>query len=395
MSAWKQIPRPVWVLGFVSLFMDMSSELIHAVLPVYMTTVLGVSALVVGVVEGLAEATSSMLKVISGWVSDRFRQRKALALVGYGLAALVKPMFPLAESAVSVATARLLDRVGKGLRGAPRDAMVADVTPAAQLNAAYGLRQSLDTTGAFLGPLLAVLFLWLWNQDLRAVMWIATVPAFIAVGLLAFCIHDAPPGGDENARSLAWREVLTFRGMPRRYWVLMGLAALFSMARMSEAFLVLRAQELQFTLLWIPLVMTVMSVTYAVIAYPAALAATRLGRDRLLLMSLAVLLASEGLMALSPSLTAFWLGVALWGAHMGLSQGILSAAIADCAPSDRRATAFGGFHFVTGVFQLASGVLCGWLWVTWGSSSAFGSGAAWTIVLMFMLSWVIWRDNRR
>ena len=383
-STHRRVPRAVWVLGGVSLFMDMSSELVHAVLPVYLTAVLGLSVLAVGIIEGIAEATASMLKIVSGFASDRFARRKPLALLGYALSALTKPIFPLAESALGVVSARFIDRVGKGIRGAPRDALVADVTPPALRDAAYGLRQSLDTVGAFLGPMLAMLFLWLWANDLRAVLWVAVVPAAIAVALLAFGVDE--PAATLPARQQALRLNAIGR-LPRDYWWLIGLTSLISLARLSEAFLVLKAQEQSLPLLWIPLVMIVMSAVYALASYPAGLLAERFGRPALLGSSLVALIAAESSLALLPGSVGLWAGVALWGLHMGLSQGGLSAAVADLAPPDLRATAFGVFHFFTGLFQLASGVLAGWLWLRYGSPAAFLAGAVWAVVAVLML-WV-------
>lgn len=379
----ERIPRAVWVLGAVSLFMDMSSELVHAILPVYLTTVLGLSVLAVGVIEGIAEATASMLKVVSGVISDRFARRKPLALLGYGLAALTKPVFPLADTAFGVVAARFVDRVGKGIRGAPRDAIVADVTPAHLRDAAYGLRQSLDTIGAFAGPLLAMFFLWLWAGDMRAVLWVAVVPAVIAVALLAFGVdeparHDAPGHADTPHLS-------GIRALPPAFWHLIALTSLFSLARLSEAFLVLRAQELELGLMWIPLVMIVMSLVYSLSSYPAGVWAPRLGRRRMLGGSLLALIAAEAALAWLPGTSGLWFGVALWGLHMGLSQGGLSAWVAELAPPALRATAFGVFHFATGVFQLAGGAFSGWLWTQHGSAAAFVAGAAWALLALAAL----------
>jgi len=362
--------------------MDMSSELVHAVLPVYLTTVLGLSALAIGLIEGVAEATASMLKVVSGFVADRFGRRKPLALLGYGLAALTKPLFPLADSAAGIVAARFLDRVGKGIRGAPRDAIVADVTPPEMRDVAFGLRQALDTVGAFLGPMLAILFLWLWSEDLRAVLWVAVVPAVIAVAILA--VGVAEPSRAHMPRSSPLR-IAALRRMPGPYWHLLVLAALFSLARMSEAFLVLRAQEVSLPLLWIPLVMIVMSAVYALSAYPAGLLARRAGRPTVLGASLVVLIFAEVVLAAAPGHGGLWAGVALWGLHMGLSQGGLAAAVADVAPEELRATAFGVFHFVTGVFQLLGGALSGWLWMRFGSSTAFAFGAVWGVAAWLAL----------
>ena len=378
-----RIPRSVWILGAVSLFMDMSSELVHSVLPVYLTSVLGLSVLAVGIIEGIAEATASMLKVVSGYVSDRFAKRKSLALLGYGLAALTKPIFPLAETAFGVVAARFVDRIGKGIRSAPRDAIVADVTPPQLLDAAYGLRQSLDTVGAFAGPMLAMLFLWLWAGDLRMVLWVAVVPAFIAVALLAVGVPEPPPHAP--ARRNAAIRFNTLTRLPKAFWHLIALTALFSLARLSEAFLVLRAQEMQLTLFWIPMVMIVMSAVYSITSYPAGLFARRVGKRTLLRASLVALFAAESVLAWLPGQAGLWIGVALWGLHMGLSQGGLSAAVAQLAPPQLRATCFGIFHFVTGVFQLASGALAGWLWSQHGSSAAFTAGAFWAVVALLAL----------
>jgi MFS family permease len=377
-AAKERLPRAVWVLGLVSLFMDMSSELIHAVLPVYLTSVLGLSVLAVGVIEGIAEATASMMKLVSGALSDRFAARKPLVLLGYGLAALTKPVFPLAESAGGVVAARFVDRVGKGIRGAPRDAIVADVTHAGQRDAAYGLRQALDTVGAFVGPLLAMLLIVAWAGDLRAVLWAATVPALIAVALLAFGLEEPRRAAASAATPrVPWRWS-RLREFPSAFWGLIVVAALFALARLAEAFLVLRAQELGLTLALIPLVLIVMSVVYALSAYPAGLLGARFGRRATLGAGLFALAAAYAALAGSDHPAALWSGVALYGLHMGLTQGALSAAVAAIAPQALRATGFGVFHFATGVFQLAGAALGGWLWTAHGSPAAFvlGMGAA-------------------
>ena len=380
----RRIPRTVWVLGGVSLCMDMSSELIHAVLPVYLTAVLGLSVLTVGIIEGVAEATASISKLLSGYVSDRCARRKPLVLLGYGLAALTKPVFPLADGAFGVVAARFVDRIGKGIRGAPRDALVADVTPAGLRDAAYGLRQALDTVGAFLGPLLAMLFLWLWANDLRAVLWVAVVPAFVAVALIVVGV-DEPPAAAAPEQPSRLR-LSGAAALPATFWRLIALAALFALARVSEAFLVLRAQEIGLTLLWIPMVMIVMSAVYSLASYPAGLLAQRFGRPALLAASLAALVAAQVALATLPGPVGLWIGAGLWGLHMGLSQGGLAAAVADVAPAASRATAFGVFHFVTGLFQLASGAAAGWLWLRYGSAVAFGSGAAWAVLALALLA---------
>src|SRR5512140_2621611 len=191
-KAFPAIPRGIWMLGFVSLFMDVSSELIHGLLPVFMVSSLGASAFAVGVVEGVAESTALIVKVFSGVLSDYLGKRKALAVIGYGLGALSKPLFALALTVNWVLAARFMDRIGKGIRGAPRDALIADLTPAEIRGAAFGLRQSLDTIGAFAGPLLAMALMLAWNDDFRAVFWVAVVPALLSFALVAFAVRERP-----------------------------------------------------------------------------------------------------------------------------------------------------------------------------------------------------------
>ena len=375
-----RLPRTVWLLGWVSLFMDMSSELIHAVLPVYMTTVLGLSVLTVGFVEGIAEATASVLKAFSGALSDRLGKRKALAVLGYGLSALTKPLFPLASGAAEVIAARFIDRIGKGIRGAPRDALLADATPEPLRNAAYGLRQSMDTVGAFLGPLAAIALLWWLHDRLRLLLWFGVLPALVAVGILALGVREpdglrarAPRVRDAGAGRAP--RFAAARALPPAYWGVVAMAGVFTLARLSEAFLVLRAQQQGVVLLWIPLVTLAFSLVYALSAYPSGLLAQRYGRRVPLLTGMAVLLVSMLLLAL-PGMPALWLGVALYGLHLGLTQGVFAAAVAASAPIALRGTAFGLYYLIIGLLQLLAGLGAGWLWQRFGAQAAFGAGAA-------------------
>ena len=360
--------------------MDMSSELIHAVLPVYMTTVLGLSVLTVGFVEGIAEATASVLKAFSGALSDRLGKRKVLAVLGYGLSALTKPLFPLASGAAEVIAARFIDRIGKGIRGAPRDALLADATPEPLRNAAYGLRQSMDTVGAFLGPLAAIALLWWLHDRLRLLLWFGVLPALVAVGILVLGVRE--PDG-LRARAPRARETgpgqaprfAAARALPPAYWGVVAMAGVFTLARLSEAFLVLRAQQQGVALLWIPLVTLAFSLVYALSAYPSGLLAQRYGRRVPLLTGMAVLLVSMLLLAL-PGMPALWLGVALYGLHLGLTQGVFAAAVAASAPIELRGTAFGLYYLIVGLLQLLAGLGAGWLWQHFGAQTAFGAGAA-------------------
>ncbi|MBQ0919585.1 MFS transporter [Hydrogenophaga aromaticivorans] len=369
-----RLPTAIWVLGFVSLLMDISSEMVHSLLPLFMVGTLGASALVVGLVEGLAEATALIVKVFSGVLSDWWGKRKWLAVFGYALGALTKPLFALAPGIGTVLTARLLDRVGKGVRGAPRDALVADIAPPDMRGAAFGLRQSLDTVGAFLGPLLAVGLMLLWANDFRAVFWVAVVPGLLAVALLMLGVREPDrPAGERRGNPIR-RENL--RRLGSAYWWVVGLGAVFTLARFSEAFLVLRAAQSGVPVALVPLVMVAMNLVYAASAYPFGRLSDRMDHRTLLALGLAVLIAADLVLAVPAHWATVLAGVALWGLHMGMTQGLLATMVADTAPADLRGTAFGFFNLVSGVALLLSSAIAGLLWDQLGASFTFYAGAA-------------------
>jgi MFS family permease len=379
-----KMPRGVWVLGFVSLFMDVSSEMIHAVLPIFLMGSLGVSATLLGLIEGIAEATAQIMKLFSGLISDRIGNRKILTLLGYGLAALVKPLFPLAETATAVFTARIADRVGKGIRGAPRDALIADITPSELRGAAFGLRQSLDTVGAFLGPLVAVGLMVMYVDNVRAVLWFACTPALLAVAILAFGISEPKTrGGQQRKPSF---NLATAKLLGGNFWLVTMMAATFMLARFSEAFLIVKASEAGMSIRYIPLVLVTMSLAYSLTSYPAGVLSDRVGRRGLLFLGLAVLFAADIVLGYATTIAGVMFGVILWGLHMGLTQGLLSAMVADTAPTDLRGTAFGVFNLVSGVVMLIASVLAGILWDASGSQATFMAGAAFTAAAMVLLS---------
>jgi MFS family permease len=380
----RAVPRGVWALGFVSLFMDVSSEMIHALLPVYLVAVLGASVTTVGLIEGVAEATAQIVKVFSGTLSDRLRRRKLLAVIGYGLAALSKPLFPLAAGPGPVFVARFVDRIGKGIRGAPRDALVADLTPAPLRGAAFGLRQSLDTVGAFTGPLVAMTLMALSGDDYRLVFWVAVVPAFIAVTLLVFGVEE-PRRRDAPIDAEPVR-VTDLKRLGAVYWSLVAVYAVFTLARLTEALLVLRATDLGLAAALVPLVLVVMNVVYSLSSYPAGALSDRLGRRGVLAAGLVVLAAAELILAFSPGAATALLGAAVWGLHMGLTQGVFSALVADAAPADRRGTAFGVFNLAGGVAMLVAGVGAGLLWDRFGAPATFLAGAALAVLAALMLA---------
>jgi MFS family permease len=371
-------------LGFGSLFMDVSSELIHSLLPIFLVTTMGASMITVGFIEGVAEATAAITKVFSGALSDYLGKRKVLLVLGYALGALTKPIFPLATSVGWVFSARFVDRVGKGVRGAPRDALVADVTPPPMRGAAYGLRQALDSVGAVIGPLSAVaLMVWL-ADDIRTVMWFAVVPAFITVVLLVVYVRDP----DRSHVRGPVRLPLTMsdaRRLPRRYWLVVLLGAVVTLARFSEAFLVLRAQDVGLALRYVPFVMIVMNVLYAATAYPAGAAADRVSPRMLLFFGLLLLIASDVVLAIAASPLVVFAGAGLWGLHMGLTQGLLSKLVADTAPAELVGTGFGIFNVVSGGALLLASIIAGALWSAFGAPATFLAGAAFAAVAAIAL----------
>ena len=382
-----RLPTAIWALGLVSLLMDVSSEMIHALLPLFMVDALGMSVALVGLLEGLAEATALLLKVFSGVISDWFGRRKPLALLGYGLSAVTKPLFALATGPGLVFTARLLDRVGKGIRGAPRDALVADLAPPEQRGAAFGLRQALDTVGAFLGPLLATALMLLWADNFRAVFVVALVPALLCLLVLALGVQE--PESPHAARRANPIARASLRRLPAAYWWVVGVGGVFTLARFSEAFLVLRAQQVGVGLALVPLVMVAMNAVYAASAYPFGKLADRVAPRTLLAVGLAVLLAADGVLAVGTHWSGLLLGVALWGVHMGMTQGVLAAMVAGSAPADLRGTAFGFFNLVSGGAMLAASVVAGSLWEWLGPAWTFGAGAAFSaLALLGRAAWV-------
>ncbi|MDD2851914.1 MAG: MFS transporter [Desulfuromonadaceae bacterium] len=388
-----RLPRGVVALGLVSLFMDLSSEMIHGLLPVFLVTVLGAGALSVGLIEGIAEATASITKVFSGVISDWIGRRKPLVLLGYSLAALTKPLFPLATGVGSVLTARFLDRIGKGIRGAPRDALIADITPQEIRGAAYGLRQSMDTVGAFAGPLMAIILMYVTHNNFRLVFWAAVVPAIICVLLIIFGVEE-PESSSITSLSRFPINRSNLRRLPRRFWLVVGFSAVLTLARFSEAFLLLRAQGLGLSVTWVPIVLIVMNVIYAVSAYPFGKLSDSGNRKTIFAVGIIFLIIADVILALADNYWLVFLGVTMWGLHMGATQGLLSALVADAAPADLRGTSFGVFNLVSGIALLAASVIAGSLWALIGPTMTFYAGAAFSCAALAVLSTALQRrDN--
>ena len=381
---WRDVPAGVWTLGFVSLLMDLSSEMIHALLPVYLVTVLGTSMLSVGIIEGVAEASASIVKIFSGALSDWLGKRKVLAAMGYGLAAFTKPVFPLAGSLGWLIAARFVDRVGKGIRGAPRDALVADITPTNLRGASFGLRQSLDTVGAFLGPLAAIGLMWVTGDYIVSVFWIAVIPAFLSFALITIAVKEPerPAARRRIKMPLSGRELKRL-GAP--YWWIVATGTVFTLARFSEAFLVLRAQSAGLSLALVPAVLVIMNITYALSAYPIGALSDRVDRMTILITGLVMLFVADVVLALATGIMAVAIGAALWGLHMGFTQGLLAALVADTAPAELRGTAYGVFNLVSGLALLLASVVAGTLWDVAGPRATFLAGAALTVLTVIGL----------
>jgi len=363
--------------------MYISSEMIHSLLPVFMLTTLHASSLSIGLIEGAAEATALIVKVFSGVISDYLGKRKSLALIGYSLGALTKPLFAIAGSSGMVLTARLLDRVGKGIRGAPRDALVADITPPEIRGAAFGLRQSLDTVGSFLGPLLAVALMLCWANDFRAVFWVAVIPGALSVLMLLFGVQE--PKHLRRSQHGNPIKRTNLRRLSSAYWWVVVLGAVFTLARFSEAFLVLRAQQGGMPIALVPLAMVAMNVVYSATAYPFGRLSDSMGHRKLLAWGLLVLIAADLVLASSADTPIVIAGVALWGVHVGMTQGLLAKMVADTAPADLRGTAYGFFNLVGGIAMLFASILAGLLWDNYGAEFTFFAGAGFCVIALFIL----------
>lgn len=381
----QKLPAGVWVLGFVSLLMDVSSEMIHSLLPVYLVTAMGASMMTVGIIEGVAEAIAAIVKVFSGTLSDILGKRKWIAAFGYGLGALTKPFFALAGSVGVIAGARFVDRIGKGIRGAPRDAMVADLAPPEARGAAFGLRQSLDNIGAVAGPLLALVLMASSGNDFRLVFWLAFIPACLSVALIVFGVKESavpPLPGEEKKIRFDFQE---FRQLPGAFWLVVVVGAVFTLARFSEAFLILKAQDAGFPIAAVPLILIIMNIAYSLSAYPAGVLSDRIGRHGILILGLLILISADLVLSTADTLPEITAGVFLWGLHMGLTQGIFAAMVADTTPTRRHGTAFGVFNMVAGVALLLASLTAGVLWDIFGAQGTFLAGACFAFLSLALL----------
>jgi MFS family permease len=378
-----KLPRNVWILGFVSLLMDLSSEIYHALLPAFITVTLGLPALALGAIDGIAEATASFAKLASGRLSDRSRRRKPWVLLGYGLAALSKPLFPIAQGAAELMGARFADRVGKGIRGSPRDAIIADETPPDIRGRAFGLRQALDTVGALIAPLAAVGLMFVFMEDIRVVFWIAVIPAALSFLLALFAVREPVTHVASAAIQPFFRG---FRDLDKPTRRLLAVAFLFALARFSEGFLILRALDIGVSAALSPLALVVFDIGFVALAFPAGALSDRMRPRSILIAGMGALVAANIILAQDIGIAGLIFGILLWGAHMALTQGIFARMIADVAPDHLRATSFGAFHFVSGIGTLLASLAAGLLWDRDGAATTFLAGAGAAAVAMAMLS---------
>lgn len=379
-----KIPKTVWALGFVSLFMDFSSELVHSLLPIFLVGSLGVSMVGVGIIEGIAEATAHIVKIFSGAISDYIGKRKVLLLLGYGLASLTKPLFPLAQNIEIVFFARFTDRIGKGIRGAPRDALVADVAPKEIRGACFGLRQSMDTMGAILGPTAAILLMLVFSNDVRLVLWFAVLPAIVTMLIIVFKVKE-PEKKEKEYNFKMPINISVIKNFSKQFWFIVILGAMFMLARFSEAFLVLKASEVGFEAAWVPLVMIVMALTYTVFVYPIGKLSDRIKREYMLIVGLIILIFADIILANAKSNIAVLIGTAIWGIHMGFTQGVLATLIADYSPKEYNGTAFGIFNFVSGISMLIASIIAGVVWQEFGSYMTFYAGGIFALISLVMV----------
>ena len=391
MATRPKLPRNVWILGFISMLMDMSSEIYHSLLPVFVTVTLGLPATALGAIDGFAEATANFAKLVSGRLSDRSMKRKPWIMAGYGLAALSKPLFPIANGAAELIGARFADRVGKGIRGSPRDAMIADETPSEIRGRAYGLRQTLDVVGALIAPILAIGLMVVLANNVRAVFWIAVIPAGFSL-LLAWLALREP---ERHEASTKPQPLLRgFRDLSKETKRILAVGFIFTLARFSESFLILKGMELGLSEALSPLTIVLFNLAYVVLAYPAGALSDRMSPRSILMAGMALLVAGDLVLAWTTGYFGLAIGVLLWGAHMALTQGVFSRMVADSAPDHLRATSFGAFWFVTGIATLLASLAAGLLWDRDGSSATFIAGAGAAAVALAMLSLLRDPDRR-
>jgi len=392
MSKLKKIPKSIWTLGIVSLFMDISSEIIHSLLPIFMVSILGSSIIAIGIVEGISEATFLLIRIFSGVLSDYLGKRKIISVIGYGISALSKPLFPLANSVSLILIARFFDRLGKGVRESPRDALIGDIAPKSIRGACFGLRQSLDTIGALIGPIVAILGLLIFSNNIRAILWVSVIPAILSVVIFIVGIHDVEHKYTEDEKTFIFKFKNIFK-IGTEYWQIVLIGGLLNLARFSDAFLILKAYELGLPITYVPLVMVLMNCFYAVSSYPAGILSDNINRKFILIIGIVFLIIADLVLAFTDSTWMLALGVGFWGMHMAFTKGILDAMVTDTASIRLLGSAYGIFNFVCGIAVLFASIISGVLWQVYGPFYSFSVGAFLAFLACLSLSLLIKNNN--
>jgi MFS family permease len=392
----RELHPNIWAVSLTSFFMDISSEMVLNILPLFLSSVLGVKTNIIGIIEGVAEATSSVLKVFSGWLSDKLRSRKWLAVAGYGISALAKPFFYLASSWEAIGAIRWADRVGKGVRTAPRDALVADTVKPEQRGLAFGLHRAADTAGAMLGILIAAFVVWkvqaagssLQESTFRTIVLISIIPAILAVISLAVMTREKKPEGETQAPKIS------FKGLGKNFMFFMIIVGIFDLGNSSDAFLVLRAQERGMTTLHILLMLAVFNLVYTLVSTPAGMISDKIGRKKLIVGGWTMYALIYLGFALAQNVTQIWMLYVAYGLYYGMAYGTAKAMLSDLVPADLRGTAFGTYNAVLGILDFPASLIAGLLWSGAGSWQGFGPSAPFffgaglaTIAIVMMLLW--------
>ncbi len=392
----RKLSRNVVILGVVSFLNDISSEMTISILPLFLANVLGVRTPIIGLIEGVAETTASLTKVYAGWISDRVRKRKALALTGYGISALSKPLLYFANSWLAVGIIRFADRVGKGIRTAPRDALIADSTAAESRGLSFGFHRALDTAGAVVGLTLAALVVYLGQRGtlmlqrsvFQKLVLLAAVPGFLAVLTLAIGVQDIVSATDDSTAPPR----LSLRGWNKQFYGFLAAVIVFTLGNSSDAFLVLRAQTLGVAAALIVVLLVVQNITYTIVATPAGALSDRWGRHRLILAAWSIYALVYLGFAFAQQAWQAWLLFAIYGIYYGISEGVGKALVADVVAAEKRGTAYGLYHTAIGLTALPASLVAGILWQGIGAWSGFGPSAPFLFgaMMAILASFILW-----
>jgi len=390
-SGWRKgLTRNVIILGFVSLLNDGASEMIYPLLPVFLTAVLGAGPVALGIIEGIAESTASLLKLTSGYLSDRVRRRKGWIVAGYSISNVIRPLIAIATSWPQVLALRFSDRVGKGLRTSPRDAIIADSTPPEFRGMAYGFHRAMDHGGAIIGPLLATGLLLVLHdtpqENLKTVFLLSFIPGLLAVCLLFVGLREKPVDGPRPALSSGFNFRAAWAGMPAGFRKYLAIILAFTLGNSTDAFLLLRAQQLGVSIALLPAIWVALHVVKMGFSVPGGILSDRIGRKKVIVTGWIVYALVYGGFAFASSQWHVWALFMVYGVYFGLTEGVEKALVADFAPVHLRGSAFGLYHLIVGIGALPASLLFGLVWQKFGAAAAFGMGASLAMLASVMLS---------